>query len=268
MHIEPLATPEVAYEPPEEFLGAYRELSAGHITIRAGDGVVEIGRLLGSGGTKTVHDALLGDETFALALPSTGGGASSAYEKWRLALGEPASTDRLRELGCLVNPQCAPLLLTVNGYPLTGLKMTRFQDLPWSIRDPKNLTSSPYRGELITQEKPEDVERFVGDVALDAAVLVRQGILLEADSINFAVAPEGVRLYFSDMGAMEIQDVDPDSMAEEAARYASAVLNRIARTTSADEYRRVGPLIDDFKEYNAVVGRVGVRILEEALRSE
>src|SRR5487761_1858148 len=71
--------------------------------VRHDDVVVGIHGTLGSGGTKAAYDASVNGEHFALALPNTTDDTRTALDKWQVALHEPEATNRMREMGFMVN---------------------------------------------------------------------------------------------------------------------------------------------------------------------
>lgn len=61
--------------------------------------VLETGKVLGEGGSKTVVEVFVEGERLALALPNKVDSGDKALEKWEGVLREPENTQKIRKLG-------------------------------------------------------------------------------------------------------------------------------------------------------------------------
>lgn len=168
--------------------------------------------ILGRGGSKSVFEVTIGDESFALALPNPTDNNEIMKNKWGKALTEPDKTKKLRNMGLLVNPICEVVELTIKGVPFTGIKMARYEDLPFHVMDGK----APYILSIIRDVLPKDInlssfETFFTHISCDVVTMVKNGVIVDGfDSVNVCIDRGALRLFLSDLGDMKINDLqDP-----------------------------------------------------------
>lgn len=149
-----------------------------------GEAVVVNG-VLGDGGTKRVYDVTFNDgNRYALALPNGDvDGAFVMSGKWNDVLTEPPVAEKIRPLGVWTHPLMEAVGVKVNGFPFTAIKMSRYQDLPVSVRDRKDpffkLKPSPYPLKL----DKETLRNTFRPMFEDLVVLARNGVSVGGDSL-------------------------------------------------------------------------------------
>lgn len=196
-----------------------------------------IGGRLGAGGTKTVYDAEIGGQHFALALPNTTDGVVTMSRKWASALKEPEITDRIRSLGIHVNPVCEPYPVKVNGVPLTAIRMMRFQDLPFPVVDSKNQSSSTLTASILSANFNADEYVRVLEPALpDLAKLIKAGLHIGGDSMNLCVADGKILPYLNDLGSASFEQFVPGEAFRDSVNYVSMLENAYRAGLTTEEY--------------------------------
>lgn len=208
----------------------------GQLAIEANGRPVTVGKRLGAGGSKTVYDAVLDENSFALALPNTTDGYVRMMEKWSVVEREPENTAKLRELGLLVNPICEILPATINGISFPALRMTRYEDLPFEVRDSKNLTSSVHRSTFVPENglTDENFRELFSSVTPDLLNLLKNRVSLHQDSINICIEAGKPRLYLNDLGDAEWNGTASEF---ESRYYAQAVIRAFAAALTEDEWQ-------------------------------
>lgn len=221
----------------EEMTHLLDSLRAKHYDIRQGTDVVEIVGPLGKGGSKIVYAALLGDQTFALALPNTVDGEQAMQKKWAPVLQEPENTQRIRALGIPTNTTCELMPLSVNGVLFPALRMARYEDLPFEVRDSKNRESSIFTTETLPAG-PLDATTFrtlFQGAAEDIVTLVRNNVTLSIDSFNICLEEGRLRLYLNDLGTAKFEPIPPTSIPTVCRYYAIAAIDAFLNALSYDE---------------------------------
>jgi len=218
----------------EPLRNALRE--KGHRIEHAGE-VLTLGGRLGAGGTKTVYDAELKGQHFALALPNTTDGIVTMNEKWGRALKEPGITDRIRSLGVHVNPVCEPFPVTVNGIPLTAIRLQRFQDLPFPIVDSKNRLSSTLTASILPKDFSAETYQGMLQPALpDLAKLIKAGLHIGGDSMNICIINGEVRPYLNDLGSATFEPFVRGRAFRDAVNYISMLEHSCRQAFTDEEY--------------------------------
>jgi len=216
-----------------------------HTALRTKDRKIEhsgdlltLGSRLGAGGTKTVYDAELNGQHFALALPNTTDGVLIMNEKWGRALNEPEMTNRIRALGIHVNPVCEPYPVKVNSLPLTAIKMLRYRDLPYPIVDSKNRSTSTLIASILPKNFTPDGYQIIMQPALpDLATLIKAGLHIGGDSMNLCVVNGEVRPYLNDLGSASFEPFVPGRAFRDAVNYVSMLENACRNALTEEEYQ-------------------------------
>ncbi len=198
----------------------------GKLEVVYNDTPLEIGRKLGEGNTKTVYDAIIEGNPFALGLPNTVDSidtvktVTSMVQEWTVALQEPANTDRIRAMGLFVNPTCEVMRVDINGVPFPILKMTRYQDLSFQVMDGSNSHSSTIDSNLLPEEFDDAYyEEHLANMLPDLQVLTQNGAQVNEDSINICIVDRKPRIYFSDLGDAEFELIPEEGLPGIAKRY-------------------------------------------------
>lgn len=214
-------------------------LRQGRKDVRAGDRPVNLLRQLGTGGTKTVYDALIDELPYALALPNTTDGVQRMSQKWEAVMREPENTARIRALNIHANPLCETIPLQVNGVPFTGLKMTRYEDLPFEIIDGKNPASSTATETILPEQL--DQERFLallGGVENDLAVLINNGVRVGKDSINICRVNDRLQVFMTDLGSTQFKPIVSDDIEMYCQGYSQYAVDAIVNGLGEEEYQK------------------------------
>lgn len=229
-------TPELN---PQAFADSIAVMRSGDFEVSAEGQEVAIGRVLGGGGTKTVYDASLAGESFALALPNLTDGVDKAYKKWEAALKEPAATEAMRSIGLIVNPCCEIMPVAIGEKPFPAIRMTRYQDLPIQVRDSKNRNSSIVEQDLLPVELDDKSfsDSIVG-VREDIATLIKQGVSIGRDSFNLCLSDGKLRLYLNDLAGAELNAIEPEEVADYVQYYAMHAIGAVMNGLSHDEFTR------------------------------
>ncbi|HSX06484.1 MAG TPA: hypothetical protein VLG92_02085 [Candidatus Saccharimonadia bacterium] len=213
-------------------------IRSGNFQVTLDDTAVNIQGTLGSGGTKTAYDVSINGEAFALALPNTVDDTGIALDKWEVALREPQATDRMREMGFIVNPICEVLPATINGVTFPAIKMTRYQDMPIQIRDGKNGNSSIIEDDLLPSDirKGSFMDRTSG-IRGDIAALIKNNVSIGRDSFNICVVDGQMRLYFNDLAQAKFEPIDNERVEEYAEFYSKLAVGTIMNGMSYEEFQ-------------------------------
>jgi hypothetical protein len=200
---------------------------------------VALAGLLGKGDSKLVYDAICNGEAFALGLPNTAHNATRAAIEWETTLQEPKATDTIRALGLLANVRCEVMPVLVNGHPLDAIRMARYADMPWQIRDKKNPASSIIEGDIFDAalDRQTFLEATQG-IREDILTLLRHGVDVGRDSFNVCVAEGQSRLYFNDLGTAEFGVLDCEDIPGSAKYHTRHALDAILDGVSSDELDR------------------------------
>lgn len=232
----------------------------GQIDVIANGNPIQIGQKLGSGGSKTVYDAVLGGDHFALALPNIVDGVEVMERKWQSVLQEPDSTSRVRDLGIRVNTRCELLPVTVNGVPFQALLMHRYEDLPFKVLDGKNPTFS--RG-LQTQVEKFDSETFqqiFDPVLSDLAVMIKGGVRVGKDSINLCWQDNALRVFLSDLGSAQFEDITASDFGRYSKYYSMFALDAFINTLPEQVYQQNKYFFDNRELYGEIDMKVRSKI--------
>lgn len=229
---------------PATFDEAFTAVKAGNFQVMQYGAMVNISGSWPGGGTKTVYDASIHGEPFALALPNSTDDSRTALAKWQTALSEPSATDRMRELGFLVNPVCDVMPIDINGVPFSAIRMTRYQDLPMHVRDGKNRDYSQEESDLFAGDLSREtfIQRTRG-VHNDLVALIRNGVRLDyygdsIDSMNICVVEGQMRLFFNDLAKTQFEPMVSEQGDDYARFYAKIAVRKIIESMSENEYQR------------------------------
>lgn len=226
-----------------------------------------IGKRLGEGGTKTVHEAVIGDGHFALGFPNVVDGVERMTQKWEVALQEPANTAKIREMGLFANPICEALPVEINGVPFTVIKMARYQDLPYQIMDGKDSRASTVRGDVLSVELERDsFEGYFESVIPDIQTLITNGVKIGKDSLNVCLVDSKPRVFLSDLGSAEFGEIPEEARARVAERYVDNVFSAFLNGLTEAEYQKHKPFFDgehfQFDNPNTVTHEISEKVLQ------
>jgi hypothetical protein len=214
-------------------------LRRGKFDLKSGDKQIILAKSLGTGGTKTVYDAAIDNQHFALALPNTVDSVGIMESKWTIVMQEPHNTERVRILGINTNPVCETIDLSVNAIPFKGLRMMRYQDLPFQIIDGKNPSSSTIEQPLLPQQLTEHSFRSLfSGIQSDIAILIRNGVQLGADSFNLCVTDNGLRIYLNDLGSTEFSRFLPNELHDVCGTYIRTAISALINGLSETEFQK------------------------------
>jgi hypothetical protein len=211
----------------------------GNLVVIHDSNPITFNRKLGTGGTKTVYEALIVDNPFALAVPNTVDGVEKMTQKWRVALQEPANTERVREMGFFTNPTCEAMPVSINGVPFTVLKMARYQDLPFQVMDGKNASSSTVTEDLLPDQLDAKIfEDYFATITPDVGALINNGVRVGLDSLNVCLVDGKPRIFLSDLGAAKFEDIAQDDRPRIVERYISNVFSAFLNGLTEAEYQK------------------------------
>lgn len=205
---------------------------------------------LGAGGSKEVFDAEIGGLRYALAVPAAGiDPAEIIEEKWQDVLEEPGNTARLRQLGFYANEVCEILPIKINGFDFPALRMRRFQDLPYEVRDTKNPHSSTGNSWILGKEgtselDQEKVSAAVKALSIEINSLIEQGVKLKRDSFNFCLDHDQPHLYFNDLGAAKFEEIAESEKAGYIKYYSHHAATALIMAPRNEEYNKIKDSID------------------------
>lgn len=238
-------------------------LRKGRLDIRLDNAPISIGKKLGGGGSKDVYDATIEDNAYALAVPNHVDSVGRMLDKWTVVLKEPGNTQIVRDAGLLTNPVCEVLPTSINGVQFSSLKMKRYQDLPWEIRDRKNPTSSTGETVFIQADKEVTEEDFVdlfSTILDDLALMIAKHINVGSDSINVAVDGRVPRIYLNDLGNASFEPIAPEKNGEFIRRYTLYSFDAFINALSEEEYQRVKPFVE--KNHEQLIKTLESRLTE------
>jgi hypothetical protein len=222
----------------ENFHQALAEIKKGDFRLSDGQNPVMISGILGEGGSKTVYDVKIGEDDIALALPNITDNTVIAERKWNNVLQEPDKTTAVRESGLRTNTVCSTKTIEINGVAFPALIMTRYQDLPFEVRDSKNRRSSILKTRMIPEEGVtiDQLLSLFGGISADIESLVRNGIHLGKDSFSISVDGEGVRLYLNDLGNSKIEPFSKKDIPNVCDAYVRYAVIAFIESLSDEEY--------------------------------
>lgn len=194
---------------------------------------------IGTGGTKEVYDVTIGDEKWALAVPSVGIDSSSVIkQKWEKVLKEADNTKLLREMGFYVNPHFEIKNILINQHSFPGVLMSRYEDIPFEIRDVKNKRSStgktPMCGEDFSQE---NIARVFGEIQKELASLIKNKVSLSRDSVNICIVDGVPHLYLNDLGSLGLDTIKEENIGASKKFHASCVVGAVIEALTEEEYQ-------------------------------
>jgi len=205
--------------------------------------VLDQERPIGTGGSKQVYSVQVGERHYALAIPAADiDHPSVILQKWQAVAREPANTERIRQLGLVVNDLCQLVQVKINGTEFPGLVMRRFQDLPFEVRDSKNLHSSTGETPVLTgqSELESAFENIVGEIV----ILLENGVKLGEDSFNLAVVDGHAHLYFNDLGTAKFENIDPQYLENYIDAYLDSAIRAFIIGITEAEYSPIGDKFD------------------------
>ena len=198
---------------------------------------LEIGEILGEGGSKTVRSTSLNNESLAIALPNTTDDEAKVFKKWEIVLKEPASTDKIRAMGVPVNPMCETTTVEVNGVPFKALLMKPYTETGFEVRDSKNRRSSVIETDLLPKAFGTDnVDEVLSDVLDDVATLINNGVTLGRDSFNICKKDGKLRLYLNDLGTAGFGGIPNESQRQYIESYVANALDSVGNGVNEEEW--------------------------------
>lgn len=221
------------------FHQAFSELKSKNYKLEKNGQPILLRGIMGEGGSKTVYDATVEENPIALALPNTVDNTIVAERKWNNVLKEPENTAKIRDMGLLTNPICEQMGISINSIPIQAVKMMRYQDIPFEVRDAKNRKSSIIKTNLIPENgiNEEDLRILFDGIANDIETLVANGVLIGSDSMNIAVDKGHVRLYLNDLGSAKIRVITDDEIQGICESYARSAISSLINSLTEKEYR-------------------------------
>lgn len=228
---------------------------------------LEMGKRLGEGGTKTVYEAVIGDGHFALGFPNTVDGVERMSQKWKVALQEPDKTARVREMGLFANPICEALPVDINGVPFTVIKMARYQDLPYQIMDGKDSRASTVKSEVLPSEIDRiSFESYFESVIPDVQTLITNGVRVGVDSLNVCLVDGKPRIFLSDLGSADFEDIPEEARPRVAERYVGNLFSAFLNGLTEAEYQKHKSFFDGehfrFDNPNTVTHEISEKVLQ------
>lgn len=238
----------------------------GQLEIVQNGNPLTIGKRLGEGGTKTVYEAVIGESSYALAVPNIVDGVDRMTQKWRVALQEPANTNRVRDMGLMTNSMCESIPVSINGVQFTALKMTRYQDLPFQIMDGKDSRASTVTGDVLPSRlNDSSFEEYFGNIIPDVQALIKNGVRVGIDSINVCLVDGKPRLFLSDLGNAEFEQFTPEQIPRASERYVSHAFSAFLNGLTEAEYQRHKDFFDGssfkFDNPNKITNKLSERVL-------
>lgn len=239
----------------------------GQLEVTHQGALLEVGKRLGEGGTKTVHEAVIGDDHFALGFPNTVDGVERMSQKWKVALQEPANTARVREMGVFANPICETLQVDINGVPFTVIKMARYQDLPYQIMDGKDSRASTVKSDVLPSELDRNIfEAYFESVIPDVQTLITNGVRVGVDSLNVCLVDGKPRIFLSDLGSADFEEISDEARPRIAERYVGNAFSSFLNGLTKAEYQKHEPFFDGehfrFDNPNNVIHEISERVIQ------
>jgi hypothetical protein len=199
-------------------------------SIEIGCNPARIHGRLGSGGTKEVYDVEIGNQRYAVSVPGACKDPERLTSLWWSSLGEPDVSRKFRELGLLVNNLSEVVRGRVNGIPFPLLIMGRYEDQELPVYDSKN--SHGNRNPLVSEDTHITREGFLSLCKMpveDVAVVVRNGIMIDGDSFNYAQSNEGDSngIFFMDFGNAEFLQLTRAGRRDSAKLYAGSAIDAV-----------------------------------------
>ncbi len=224
---------------PDTVSGITRSRTSSGIESLFVDGIqATVSKTLGSGGSKEVYDVTINGQNYAFALPGTVDHSQIVIEKWTKVLQEPASTERLRDIGFYVNGLCQLVPARVNGQEFPGLIMRRYSDHNFPIYDSKNPGGRYHEfikaDERVTDETALDLFAPIGN---EITKLVKSGARLGRDCINLCDIDGVPHLYLNDLGAATFGEITPDDFERYVEHYVSSAVGAFVNTVTERVYR-------------------------------
>jgi hypothetical protein len=139
----------------------------------------------------------------ALAIPNFTDPVELRKLKWQEVLKEPEQAAFLRDNGLLVNPYYEIRRLSVDSEAIDTLAMAPFSTLPFDVYDGKDTSRTRSEGPLSHIENYKNLRPVISGISKDIKKLAELRVMLEPDSISFAVMPDGeMRLFLFDFERM------------------------------------------------------------------
>lgn len=220
-------------------------ISSEHTQLQIGGEQVEIIKILGEGGTKTVLETSIWGLRRALAIPNQVDTNDVRVEKWKNVEAEAKNAHQLQQAGLLTIPEYEPLMVEIDGGNLPCIAMTPFSELPFEVYDSKNGNRTYLRGPLSNINHFSEIYPEIAPIGGDIQKLVEAGILLKSDSISFARMPEGhMRLFLYDLQGMDHTD-DTDGL---GLAYADLVVSKLDNVFDREQLMRFSSQGYDFEK--------------------
>lgn len=237
----------------------------GQLDIKYANNPVKINWKLGEGGTKTVYDVLIDNNSWALAVPNTVDSLQVMIEKWKVALQEPANTEIVRNLGLYTNSVCESLPVNINGVLFNVLKMRRYQDLPYPVMDGKDPYASTVKGSILPATLDNDTfEELMSSTVPDMQTLIENGLRVGVDAISICLIDGKPRIFLSDLGSMRVKPFTEDRVPLVVREYSSHAYSAFIQGLTEEEYQQHKAFFGDelfrFSNPNNLKNKLGERV--------
>ena len=219
----------------------------GSLNIVVGNRAFTISQRLGSGGTKEVYDVHVGNSHFAMALPGSVDLPKTIVRKWRTVLNEPDNTRRLRDANLRVNSLSQLIQTKINGHFFPALLMKRYEDLPFTVRDSKNIGVGASRI-FLPGMTVEQIAETIRPMAADIHVLLQRDIRLGRDSFNLCLENGYPHIFFNDLGSAGFEPILEADIDQIAGHYADATVGAVLNGITEAEYREFQADLDDGRD--------------------
>lgn len=233
---------------------------------------VDIRGELGCGGSKTVYNAVINAEPFALSLPNSTDDANTVKKKWSEVLKEPENTKLIEDLGLYTNG-CNLFTVEIGSIQFPALRSKRYQDLSYKVIDRKNPNSSTVNGVVIPEQglNEENVTKMLESTLDDVVTLVESGLSINADALNLCIDENGkIRLFLCDLGSglMEYKiNKNPREIDFVSQWYVSRIMDVWASIFSfnewTDKYKTFSEKFDDHKKPDGVHSNLTKQLSEK-----
>jgi|GEM_PF-2534437 len=213
---------------------------------------------IGTGGSKEVYSAKIGNEHYALAIPASDIDVPSVIkEKWEIVLREPENTEQLKRLGFYTNDLLRTEVVQINGTDFPAVVMHRFEDLPFEVRDSKNRSSSTGQTEIFPgAANPANIPDRLRHITAEVKSLLQNGVRIGLDSFNLCVIKGEPHLYFNDLGTARFQPFTEEDYRHYVNVYSNAAAWALINGCTETEYQQVKDYLDE---------RILAKLIKEAV---
>ncbi|MCX6755681.1 MAG: hypothetical protein NT068_04080 [Candidatus Nomurabacteria bacterium] len=213
---------------------------------------------IGAGGSKEVYEVKINNASYALAIPHAGIDSSNKIlEKWQTVLKEPDNTNHLRKMGFYTNDFIQTIPVSINNINFPALIMKRYEDLPFEIRDSKNIHSSIGSSKLISkQPTQEEIVQVMDNIIKEIVALIKHGVILHKDSFNLCVVNGQSHLYFNDLGNTKFETIDQKEYTKYITGYTSFAMNAFLNGLTDEEYVLFESTIETLRLKEEIIKKV------------